>query len=316
MSRYENHKRNVSQPPENAGVPLLRIGLGSDWHIGACSQKDIRRCLLEMEGRHPDILVLPGDFNGGVYGAKAVRTIIKTTREVFPTIPILTTLGNHDHWVRGRKIKWGEPDGYKLVSISDFPFRTPGAEAFHRNYAEIVKTFKEFGVHFLDEDGLWRHKNYPGIVIAGHTLWYGNQHPPTNDRRYLPKNLDGDTNAYLYKKGITSIEGQLDKLTDADKVRIFVSHFPVMYPKGRTEMDEAMGGPERIGTMLWQNFNFRYFLNGHAHQHWEHFPRFESGSDYGKPNGIIVSVYGTEVTNEAGLQSPGPTPDKDGDATP
>jgi 3',5'-cyclic AMP phosphodiesterase CpdA len=298
-------------PPGRFDAPLLRIGLGSDWHLGSNSIESIRACLEELRARNPDILVLAGDFNGGVYGSKAVRSIMKCVREVFPIIDVLVVLGNHDFWVRGNKVKWGDPDEWKLTHAREFPYRKPKPDAWHRNYEEIIKTFKELRIHFLDEDGPYRHKNYPGFVALGHTLWYADPAPLTNDCLYMPRRID-DTGPsghdsksipiddFMAKRAHRALENQLSVLTDADKTRIFISHFPVIYPKGMSEMDEAMGGPERYGNMLWQNFGVRYFLNGHCHQHWEHFPRYEAGSEYAHkfpgagPRGIIVPVYATE----------------------
>jgi len=264
---------------------MISIALGSDWHIGASTDKQIKRVLADMKLENPDIIALLGDFNGGKYGAKAVRSIVRMAREAFPDTPIVATLGNHDVWVAGKPI-----DKEMLVGYGSFRFGRPRPEVWRRNYEDARKHMKDAGVHFLDEDGPWRSEKFPGLVIFGHTLWYDNKNPQTNDKLYMPAGLEGDTDAYMYSRGIKAVEAQLDQLTTEDTIRVFCSHFPIVYPGGRQGNDFAYGGPEWVGNMLAKEFNVRYFLNGHCHQLWTGPVRFESGSDYGRPKAIIVPV--------------------------
>lgn len=286
--------------------PVLRIGLGSDWHIGAASDKQIKRCLLAMKEENPDILVLAGDFNGGWYGQKAVRSVLRLTREVFPDIKILIVLGNHDFWVRGRRSTHSDP----YDPFSHKSYMKPSLDVWNRNYTDIIKHCKDLNVHFLDEDGVWRDPRWPGLAIFGHTMWYDNPSPPTNDARYMPTSIEGDTDAYMSKRAHKAVEAQLDALTSTDQLRIFVSHMPVMYPSGRRHGDMMYGGPESVGRMLWDYHNVRYFLNGHCHQRWECFPRFEAGSDYGNPRYVMVDVYDDLRQVPGALPSPKDTPSK------
>lgn len=264
---------------------MIKIGLGSDWHIGASSDKQIKRCLADLKAKDPDIIALLGDFNGGKYGAKAVRSIVRMTRAEFPDTPIVSVLGNHDFWVAGRHVNKEE-----IVGFESNRFCRPRPEVWNRNYDDARKHMKDAGVHFLDEDGPWRSEKYTGLVLFGHTLWYDSKHPPTNDKLYMPVNLAGDTDAYMYNKGWRAVDAQLDLLKTEDTIRVFCSHFPVVYPNGRFGGDVDYGGPEWIGNMLRDQFDVRYFLNGHSHQLWEGPVRFECGSDYGRPNAIIVPV--------------------------
>jgi hypothetical protein len=267
-------------------TPIVNIGLGSDWHIGASTDKQILKCLSALKKQNPDILCLLGDFNGGRHGAKAVRGVIKLTRKVFPNMPIIACLGNHDLWVRGRPARY-VADDYGSTALHG----RPSLRDWHANYLEIIEIFREFKIHFLDEDGPWRSADYTGLVLFGNTLWYDSKSPPTNDALYMPHCVEGDTNAHLYRRSIKSIEGQIDQLTPEDTTRVFCSHFPVLYPGGRCRGDIDYGGPEWIGKMLMESLGVKYFLNGHAHQSWSGPERFECGSDYGSPKAIIVPVH-------------------------
>lgn len=278
---------------------IVALGLGSDWHIGASSDKQIKRCIAELKAKNPDVIVLLGDFNGGKYGAKAVRSIIRMVRAEFPDTPIVVCLGNHDFWVAGRKV-----DRDDLVQYSAPRHSRPRPDVWARNYDDILKYLKEVGAHFLDEDGPWRSEKFPGLVLFGHTLWYDNKYPPTNDKLYMPVNLGGDTDAYMYNKGWKAVEAQLDLLKPEDTIRVFCSHFPVVYPNGRFGGDVEYGGPEWIGNMLRDQFGVRYFLNGHCHQLWEGPSRFECGSDYGRPKAIIVPVSDDPVSKPEPADKP------------
>lgn len=268
----------------------VRIGLGSDWHIGVTKERAVRDCLADLKLKSPDVLALLGDFSGGHWGFRGVRQCINLARAEFPDTPIVATLGNHDYWVRGDKRRGGY-DGPGGGDPNEWKFRNPRLSEWNENYDKIVEFLKEKGVHFLDEDGLWRDARWPGVVLFGHTGWYRTKDRTTNDHRMMPIGVEGDTEAYMYNRAYKAVCNQVDALQPTDTVRIFCSHMPVVYPLGLRGNDHRLGGSEGIGNMLGEQYDVRYFLNGHCHQHWEHHPRYESGSDYRKPKAIIVEVY-------------------------
>jgi len=257
---------------------MLRVALFSDWHIGLTKEKSIKIKLAEMEAANPDLLINCGDNCGGSDGSRSTYTITKFVREVFPDLPFLSCLGNHDYWKSAGKVFTGEKHFVR--------HKKPSALLFNENYREILKTFKTFNVHFLNEDGLFRLQTHPGIVFMGHTLWYREDLPKSNNFNFMPKDIEGGTSQYLLQKGYAEVYKQLAQLTENDTTRVFCSHFPII--EHVTEEDRLYGGDLEFGKDLQGKYKINYFLNGHAHQRMEGPLRYEAGSDYGKPNFIIL----------------------------
>jgi hypothetical protein len=129
------------------------------------------------------------------------------------------------------------------------------------------------------------------VIFFGHSGWYKNPNPPTNDKNFLPTALEGDTNRYLYKKSTNAIQKQLDEMEITDKTLVFVSHFGVIageddYKGGY----EKFGGDPFIGQMLKEAYGVKYFLQGHAHMLLQGPELFEAGSDYYKPSYQIIEI--------------------------
>lgn len=256
------------------------IVLGSDWHIGITKDKAIRRVLQEVKAnkQQPDVLALLGDFCGGVLGHKSVRSIIKITREYFPDTDIVACLGNHDYWV--------DPKRLRTIDGGSLHKGYPSVSAFMFNYNQILETFKEFKVHFLDEDGVYRNPNHFGVAIVGHTMWYRNP-PQSNDQNFLPTHVEGDTHRWMYKRSMEMALKNLDQLTEEDTTRIFCSHFPLV------EIDEygkEWAGDWVFGESIKEQFKIDKFFNGHAHQFHNGPLRYESGSDYYLPKAMLIEV--------------------------
>jgi len=229
-------------------------------------------------------MIHAGDFCGGVVGARSVRTISKLTREYLPDTQVLAVLGNHDYWVEGKRIRRnpGVYDHHALFTHNGYPSQF----AFDDNYRKIVETFKEHNIHFLDEDGVYRHPDWRGFAFVGHTLWYANP-PHSNDAKFLPINLGGDTHRYMYKRSRDKVFENLDQLTDDDLIRIFVSHFPIV----KTTLAETeWAGDTRMGEYIQKEYKIDKFLNGHMHKRHEGPVRYEAGSDYSNPNHLIFEV--------------------------
>lgn len=256
----------------------MKIALTSDLHIFLTKPKHIEKMFRDLVLESPDVIVIAGDHNGGMYGYKGSRAVFEIARKSF-TGPILACLGNHDYWVQGVKIK--NIDFYDSRSAK---FVNPRLDVWMRNYETIKESAKEHNIHLFEEDGLFRFDNI--FAIAGHGLWYANP-PNSNDALYMPIGVDGDTHRYLYKKTTKELLNQLDTLTSDDLVRVFVSHFPVVEIE---ERDKAWAGDHWIGTMLMEQHGFTKFLNGHTHQNRNGPLRYECGSDYYNPKYKIIDI--------------------------
>lgn len=265
---------------------MPRIALYSDWHLGMTSDKAIRKEFARMAELKPDLVVGAGDYNGGWLGAKALRTVVMRQREAMPDTPAVSVIGNHDLWCRGKPIRGS--DQFNSVGMSTRRHMYPSKMMWDLNYSDIIEHFKKYNIHFLDEQGVYRNPLFPGLAILGHTMWYENPYPSSNDSTNMPVGVDGDTHAFLRKRGYDAVYAQVDSLTAADTNRIFVSHFPVI--KTDTCIDfEAWSGSASFGSYL-ESLGVSKFLNGHAHQLHEGPLRFESGSDYHKPKFLIIDV--------------------------
>jgi predicted MPP superfamily phosphohydrolase len=252
----------------------VNLGLISDTHLGLTKEKILRRCLEEMSEQKPDIVVHAGDYCGGHTGHKSVRTTCRLMRKIFPDTPIVSVIGNHCLWTKGRNRQRDE-GWVDVVKLQ------PTLSAYTQNLQKIREAFKEYDVHFLDEQGPFRHD---GVTLVGHTGWYS-RHVGTNDLTHLPGGLGGDTFRHLLKEADRIVMENLSQLTDEDTYRIFVSHFPVIDPKD-------YGWSEKLGEILVSDYKIRKFLNGHFHERHEGPLRYESGSDYGKPRYLMVKAYG------------------------
>lgn len=259
----------------------MRIGFASDLHIFLTSEKSIRRMFKDMAAENPDVVVLAGDHSGTHEGYRGVKGVFKLAREAFPApFPIVACLGNHDYWVRGAR-----KDSIDQIGMEK-SYGYPSLFQFNENYEKIVAEAKKQQVHLLEEDGVYRHSGIWGFVIAGHGLWY--KYPPnSNDHRYLPYGIEGDTHRYMYKRTMDALMKQLEQLDDAnDGIRTFVSHFPIIEV---TDQSAPWDGDPFLGAMLRDEYQFTTFLNGHSHGNKNGPMRWECGSDYYNPKYKIIT---------------------------
>jgi predicted MPP superfamily phosphohydrolase len=262
---------------------IIRLCHTSDTHIGLTKPKTILKMLKKMkqndiDGKTPfDLFLHSGDYCGGTNGARSVETTVKMFREVFPDKPYITNIGNHDYWT--------VPDRAKR-SVG----ARPSSAEFLENLEKITETFRNYKVHFLDEEGPFRMN---GWTFVGHTGWYAAAQPQTNDIKYLPIGLGGDTHAWLSKASINDLDKNLSLLEQRDVNVAFCSHFPVV----RAESDvffDRFSGFEYISQHLQAEFKCKYFFCGHAHQSHDGPLRYECGSDYGSPKYKVLTLTGVE----------------------
>jgi predicted MPP superfamily phosphohydrolase len=256
----------------------MKIALTSDLHVFLTSEKSIKIMFATMAGENPDIVVIAGDHSGTHEGHRGTKAVFKMARSALPNTPIVACLGNHDYWIRGNK---------KKTDLLGVNYHHPSIDQFNENYQKIVSHADKYGIHLLEKRGVFRHTDIWGIVIAGHGLWY--KYPPnSNDDRYLPLGIDGDTHRYMYKRTTDALLKQLNQLDDAnDGIRVFVSHFPIF---NITDHDAVWCGDPFLGQMLHDDYQFTTFLNGHSHGNKNGPIRWECGSDYYNPKYKIVGV--------------------------
>lgn len=237
----------------------------------------------ELVKEQCDVWVIAGDHSGSSLGLKGSRAIFKLARERFDG-PILACLGNHDYWVRGRKIKSHD---LNFVGINTPRYQYPSLHAWAENYTKIVESAKEHKIHLFEENGVYRFPGMWGFTFAGHGLWY-KMPPNSNDHLYMPIALEGDTHRYMYKRTTDALLKQLESLNDKeDGIRIFISHFPVI------ELDLPdlpWSGDPFLGQMLQDQYQFTTFLNGHSHGNKNGPMRWECGSDYYLPKYKVITV--------------------------
>lgn len=267
----------------------MKILLTSDTHLGITKSKAIEKMLKEAVLEKPDIIIHAGDYSGGTEGNKKVTSTVKLIRKYFPTTTFLSVNGNHDYWVRGKKIKGSDSMFYGPS------YQKPSLHQYITNLEKIKATFKEHNVHFLDYDGPYRCDwLYPEVIIMGVSGWYKNPNPPTNDQNFLPIGLNGDTNRYLLKEATRLLDEQAEAVRNwytKETQVIFVSHFPVV-PAGNDYKGgfEDFSWDSNIYIWLEEEFGCKMFLNGHAHMFHKGPKRWEAGSDYYLPKYQIIEV--------------------------
>jgi len=256
----------------------MKIAQMSDTHMGITKPKSLRKMFNKMKnGREEnpfDIILHNGDFCGGTKGYKTVNGTILLLREFFPDTPIVANIGNHDFWWLGYKDKNRRDENWKYFY--------PSYHDFCENYEKILAIFKTHNIHFLDEDGPYRHKDFPGTVMVGHTGWYNNP-KFTNDYNFLPIGLEGDTYNYMVRRAQNGLYKNLDLLTEKDTKVLFSSHFPVIAPSD-------WGWFSSIADMMTRDYGTTFFFCGHAHELHQGPLRWECGPDYHKPAYQIVDT--------------------------
>lgn len=229
----------------------MKIGILNDTHLGLTTDGQLKVCFRELAKQHaPDMIVHAGDYCGATHGHRALRLTCEMMRDIFPEIPIISVIGNHDFWCG----------------------KNPSLHDFTDNYEKVKEAFKNNRIHFLDEDGIFRIED---LTFFGCTGWY-HERRDSNDWNFIPKFIEGDTQAYLNKRANDILHAQLGALTEKDTTRLFVSHFPVVdcFP---------WDWNPNIGEMLEKHYNVKRFISGHSHGIQTGPRHYRSSSDYGKP---------------------------------
>lgn len=270
----------------------MKLAQISDSHLGITTAGELKACFKKMAQEDFDVIVHCGDWCGTLTGWTTIRDTLRLIRRYFPDKPIVATIGNHDYWCvnRKRKVKVTDPyTGQKVWSV-----KKPDVADYRFNLDNIIAQFKEHNVHFLDKDGVYVHPQFSEVVLIGSSGWYATANPRTNDSRWLPIGLEGDTHRHLLKateEDLARSEKQLLALPHPWKTLVFVSHFPVVNT-GRDYKGafEEFSWSERIADHYYGTYNCQHFLCGHAHQLHKGPLRYECGPDYRHPAYQIIEV--------------------------
>ena len=143
-------------------------------------------------------------------------------------------------------------------------------------------------MHFIDEN-VYRDPRFPGWVIVGSMGWYVNLNPQTKDARFMPVGLSGSNcHHHLLREQDMNIGIKLGEIGKDEKM-IFMSHFPVIpvpgnegykgdWPDDDPEQFDGWNWSRRLGEILQEDYDCRYFLCGHSHSYHNGPLRYECGS--------------------------------------
>ena len=254
----------------------MRVLQISDLHIGLTTESSIRKMFKEASKLDFDMILNCGDNSGQRSALKPCRLIAKMMREYWLDKPILTVNSNHDSWLAGHE--------NSKPSLADWL----------KQREDIKQIYKDYNIHYMDEDGIFEVWEEPNMVFVGVGGWYGNSNPPTNDSLYLPHNIEGiSPHLWLRNEAEKKLDKQLlqlDKIYNEDTVVCFVSHFPVIKTMGDKGFD-LFAWSERIGELMKERYDCQYFFEGHSHLEHKGPIVYNCGSDYYHPKYQIVEVY-------------------------
>jgi uncharacterized protein len=132
-SRLVLRETRITLPSWPANFKGLRIAVISDLHAGApfITPDKIHRIVEMTNAARPDLILLPGDFviqgvpGGSFMEPEVIAQALKGLRARFG---IFATLGNHDWWYNGRRVKKSlENAGITVLENDDAMIERDGA---------------------------------------------------------------------------------------------------------------------------------------------------------------------------------------------
>lgn len=259
------------------------VALTSDLHLGEmCTSRTIEKMLQRMAKHAPRVVLNLGDSNGGFYGWRAANTVSKLLRKDIPDAVIAELPGNHDYWLKGV---------LDVDHLADRVTETnPSRQEWDAAREKLHKGYKDAGNHDLNRDGPLR---VDGWTFVGHTFWYMEPNPGTNDKHWLPR--EWEIHQRIYSESYNALWANLDLLTPEDRNVVVCSHMPLVgshYGFDGKVTDENT----RLGEAIIEQVRPRAFFNGHAHQTWTGPLRYEAGSNqvknrrYDKPRYLVLDL--------------------------
>ncbi|MDA0190498.1 MAG: metallophosphoesterase [Proteobacteria bacterium] len=166
----------------------LRIAVASDFHTGAphAGLRMVRRVVAEINAGKPDVVLLPGDFViQGIVGGEQIppEAIAAELAALKAPLGVYATLGNHDWWYDGARVKKAlEQAGIRVVDNGAVHLRTATIDAWlvgigddMTDHADPVKAFAGVPVDasvivmMHDPATLSSLPRVASVAFAGHT---------------------------------------------------------------------------------------------------------------------------------------------------
>jgi len=248
----------------------MKIALLTDTHWGYSSRGDLKNkdLLKKLLTENPDIICHTGDIASEC--TSQLKEYLILIRSLFPKTPIVANWGNHCLWQSNKNKK---PIRDKLQINTDI--------------------FQQFGIVHA---GSQIYENEE-IVILGADGWYMYDNQSSNDRNFIPLyNIPDEGFDYLNKRARESFDlaMRLKQNYLGRKKIIYMTHFGIVPSlSGQDNSLEYYGGDPAMARGM---TGVDYLFFGHTH----HLINgeilgsgticYNSGSDYEKPNYLIISI--------------------------
>ena len=243
----------------------MKFLLTTDTHYGGEYTRDIlNRFWHTVKRESPDVILHTGDWAGSTY--KSVGKSFKQLREIIPTTPVLTVLGNHDIW--------------------SYPHQKPYAFVMDN----LMKMFKEYNIHYLTNGG---YQIADDIFVAGFDGWYFHNNVGTRDISVIDTTINNiPTFTYLQNKAYTDMARILDMENDDDKL-ICLTHFQPYSALGYDiNTNDYWGGNPKYLKFLTDRCD--YLCCGHDHFQYDKTVDgcriLNAGSDYDNPKYLTFDL--------------------------
>ncbi|WP_265945557.1 metallophosphoesterase [Dechloromonas sp. A34] len=125
-------QRQLALESTNWSGSALTIAVASDFHVGAphAGLETVRRVVAGINAAKPDLILLPGDFViQGVVGGEQVipEAIAEELRLLQAPLGVYATLGNHDWWFDGARVRKAlEAAGITVIENAAIPLSANG----------------------------------------------------------------------------------------------------------------------------------------------------------------------------------------------
>jgi len=240
----------------------VRILTLTDTHWGYSDIGDMENMALLEQARmeNPNLILHSGDIGNM---AKDTQPYLSLLRKMFPDIPILAVLGNHDLWANS--------EDYQAIIDTQ------------------VKLAKEKNVVILEGGYI----DYEGIRFYGLTGWYFINHR-TRDSEFI-LNYDLKVFRDLQKKSDIEFQNILDNALESDMATMLLTHFhwPIY---GNTDLYDLERNSYCGANPHYREYAylFDYIVFGHNHEEaytvTEDTIFVNSGSNYECPAYQIIDI--------------------------
>lgn len=250
----------------------MKLILTSDTHYGLDGKthskhhKFWNRVAETIETEDVKVLIWAGDLTCNTQ--HQLRRTIEQMRE-HVKIPVALVRGNHDWWdVATRKEKHSGGRHFAML------------DAMHRDL------FRKNGIYHLEDGPLI----VEDVAILGWDGWYGNSAPPSNDERFMFKDVQGcPMHVFMSNRAWKKFDEVLEADLEKYRAAIAVTHFNPYITSVKWQM---MCANLKFLDMIKDKFDV--FCCGHNHQYRDDIEDgcriLNCGSDYNKPQFKLFEV--------------------------